>query len=49
VGAARLSAGTTLLRKHGVSGVHKAKKEAESKRFQFHSGVILSGWLPDVN
>jgi hypothetical protein len=43
------SAETTLLRAHGVGGVRKAKKEAESETFLIHYWSILSGWGEDVN
>ncbi|MFZ0548271.1 MAG: hypothetical protein WAM60_22685 [Candidatus Promineifilaceae bacterium] len=36
------SAETTLLRKHGVGGVHKAKKEAKSQAFFIHRVGIIS-------
>jgi hypothetical protein len=42
LGACRFSAGTTLLRKHGVGGVGKAKKEAVGKAFFVHYGSIIS-------
>jgi hypothetical protein len=40
--ACRFSAGTTLLRKHGVGGVGKAKKDIEGKGFFVHDGGIIS-------